>query len=59
MLLDIQGSFFKLYNPEIATTDLVKDVSLDSKEVNFCPGTFPVLQLMNSNQSTFVTSTVT
>ena len=38
MLLDIQGSFFKLYNPEIATTDLVNDVSLDSKEVNFCAG---------------------
>ena len=39
MLLDIQGSFFKLYNPEIATTDLlVNDASLDSKEVNFCAG---------------------
>ena len=34
-----QGSFFKLYNPEIATTDLlVNDASLDSKEVNFCAG---------------------
>ena len=39
MLLDIQGSFFKLHNPEIATTDLlVNDASLDSKEVNFCAG---------------------
>ena len=39
MLLDIQGSFFKLYNPEIATTDLlVNYASLDSKEVNFCAG---------------------
>ena len=41
MLLDIQGSFFKLYDPEIATTDLlVNDASLDSKEVNFCAGNF-------------------
>lgn len=37
--LDIQGSSFKLYDHEIATTDLlVNDASLDSKEVNFCPG---------------------
>lgn len=39
MLLDIQGSFFKLYDPEIATTDLLaNDESLGSKEVNFCAG---------------------
>ena len=40
MLPDIQGSFFKLYDPEIATTDLlVNDASsLDSKEVNLCAG---------------------
>ena len=32
MLLDVQGSFFKLYDPEIATTDLlVNDASLVSK----------------------------
>ena len=37
MLLDIQGSSFKLYDAEIATTDLlVNDQSLGSKEVNFC-----------------------
>ena len=39
MLLDIQGSSFKLYDPEIATADLLaNDVSLGSKEVNFCAG---------------------
>ena len=36
MLLDIQGSSFELYDPEITTTDLlVSDASLD---VNFCAG---------------------
>ena len=39
MLLDIQGSSFKLYDPEIATTDLIaNDASSSSKEVNFCAG---------------------
>ena len=39
MLLDIQGSSFKLYDPEIATTDLLaNNESLGSKEVNFCAG---------------------
>ena len=39
MLLDIQGSSVKLYDPEIATTDpLANDESLGSKEVNFCAG---------------------
>ena len=39
MLLDIQGSSFRLYHPEIATTDLLaKDESLGSKELNFCAG---------------------
>ena len=39
MLLDIQGSSFKLYDPEIATTDLLaNDESPGSKEVNFCAG---------------------
>ena len=39
MLLDIQGSSFKLYDPEIETTDLLaNDQSLGSKEVNFCAG---------------------
>ena len=41
MLLDIQGSFFQLYDPEIATVNvnaIVNDASLDSKEVNFCAG---------------------
>ena len=36
MLLDIQGSSLKLYDPEIATTDLLaNDESLGLKEVNF------------------------
>ncbi|PFX34098.1 Transient receptor potential cation channel subfamily M member 6 [Stylophora pistillata] len=35
MLLDIQGSSFKLYDPDIATTDLLVN---DSKEVNFYAG---------------------
>ena len=39
ILLDIQGSSFKLYDPEIATTDLLaNDASLGPKEVNFCAG---------------------
>ena len=50
MLLDVQGSFFKLYVPEIATTDLlVNDASLDSNKVNFCAGNFPVLQFYEFN----------
>ena len=37
MLLDIQGSSFKLHDSEIATTYLLaNDESLGSKEVNFC-----------------------
>ena len=39
MLLDIQGSSFKLYDLEIATTDLLaNDESLGPKEVNFYAG---------------------
>ena len=39
MPLDIQGSSFKLYDPEIATTDrIANDASSSSKEVNFCAG---------------------
>ena len=46
MLLDIQVSFFKLYDPEIATTNLlVNDASLDSKEVNFCAGNFSCIAI--------------
>ena len=47
MLLDIQGSFFKLYDPEIATTDLlVNDASLDSNEVNFCAGNLSCIAIL-------------
>ena len=60
MLLDIQGSFFKLYNPEIATTDLlVNDASLDSKEVNFCAGNLSCIAIDDFKSNTLVTSTVT
>ncbi|CAH3031668.1 unnamed protein product [Pocillopora meandrina] len=47
MLLDIQGSFFKLSDPEIATTDLlVNNASLDSKEVNCCAGNLSCIAIV-------------
>ena len=47
MLLDVQGSFFKLYDPEIATTDLlVNDASLDSNKVNFCAGNLSCIAIL-------------
>ena len=59
MLLDIQGSSFKLYDPEIATTDLLaNDASLGPKRSTSVLATFPVLQLMNLHQSTLVISIV-
>ena len=60
MLLDIQGSSFKLYNPEIATTDLLgNDESLGSKESLISVlETFRVLQLIHLSQSTFAISIV-
>ena len=59
MLLDIQGSSFKLYDPKIAATDLLSnDASLGPKEVNFCAGNLSVLQVMNVIQSTLVISIV-
>ena len=58
MLLDIQGSSFKLYDPEIATTDLLaNDESLGSKEVNFCAGNLSCIAI-DSSQSTFAISIV-
>ena len=45
MLLDIQGSSYKLYDPEIATTDLFgNDASLGSKELNICAGNLSFTQ---------------
>ena len=47
MLLDVQGSFFKLYDPEVATTDLlVNDASLDSNKVNFCAGNLSCIAIL-------------
>ena len=47
MLLDVQGSFFMLYDPEIATTDLlVNDASLDSNKVNFCAGNLSCIAIL-------------
>ena len=49
MLLDIQGSSFKLYDPEIATTDLLaNDASLGPKEVNFCAGNLSCIAIDES-----------
>ena len=61
MLPDIQGSFFKLYDPEIATTDLLLMMHHHwiQRRSTSVLATFPVVQLMNSNQNTLVTSTVT
>ena len=43
MLLDIQGSMYKLYDPEIATNDLTdKD---DKDELYFCSGNLSVLAI--------------
>ena len=48
-LLDIPGSSFQLYDPEIATTDLVaNDESLGSKEVNFCAGNLSCVAIDSS-----------
>ena len=47
MLLDVQGSFFELHDPEIATTDLlVNDASLDSNKVNFCAGNLSCIAIL-------------
>ena len=55
MLLDVQGSFFKLYNQEIATNNqmqcnannlLVNDASLDSNKVNFCAGNLSCIAIL-------------
>ena len=40
MLLDIQGSMYKLYDPEIATNDLT-----DNDELYFCSGNLSVLAI--------------
>ena len=40
MLLDIQGSMYKLYDPEIATNDLT-----DKDELYFCSGNLSVLAI--------------
>ena len=50
MLLDIQGSSFKLYDPKIAATDLLaNDASLVPKEVNFCAGNLSCIAIDEFN----------
>ena len=48
MLLDIQGSSFKLYDPEIATTDLLAndEYRVQKRSISVLE-TFPVLQLIH------------
>ena len=59
MLLDIQGSSFKLYDPEIATTDLLaNDEYWVQKRSISVLETFPVLQLTHLSQSTSAISIV-
>ena len=54
MLLDIQGSRYSLYDPEIATADLI-----DEGEVFFCCGICLLKVLTGSIMTTYAKSIVT
>ena len=54
MLLDIQGSRYSLYDPEIATADLI-----DEGEVFFCCGICLLKVLTGSIMTTYAISIVT
>ena len=46
MVLDIQGTGYSLYDPEITSTKLLDD---DQKTVLFCFGNFAVKQFLSEN----------
>ncbi len=53
MLLDIQGMGYKLFDPEIATAEVMDQ---DTNEVFFAVAIVPLLELMLFLQVTSVTS---
>ena len=44
MLLDIQGSFYQLYDPEIATVDM-RNTNSDNAEIYFCCGNLSTIAI--------------